>query len=340
MKHKLVLPHKEWPRWTPLAVFGLIVCAVWFIMAVEVLPVAKPVHAAFGWTVDSIYWLWIVDSVRTDSSSKLYSVTEWPDTNFDLTYGHVHQIRFIYWPPGLDSANWQFDFDMYDYNNANCVGGGEYVAAFMIWDTLNDVGIPAATITINQDSSTGSQWTYKLSEPSGYVEFSLPNGDWTAVAGKEQHSIPSLDFSVASAPVTGDTLKGYRIPFPAAAASAPYVAAYYDGGAGFIDSATGLMITRTNVTYYCQIIGAQAFADDSWGILPQMQSKRPDANGRVTFLVVANRFLTPPTSYYRFWYQARDGTTRVRRTIRNFIVDSLPDPVKILETTETFPGNY
>jgi hypothetical protein len=115
---------------------------------------------------------------------------------------------------------------------------------------------------------------------------------------------------------------------------------YYDGGAGFIDSATGLMIPRTNVTYYCQTVGAQAFADGSWGVIPQMQKKRPDANGRVSFLVVANLFLTPPTSYYRFWYEARDGTTRIRGTIRNFVVDSLPDPVKVLETTEVFPGNY
>jgi|GEM_PF-6903573 len=326
----------RYPKWTPLAVCGLIVCALWFVLAVDVLPVARPVHAAFGWTVDSIYWVRIVDSVRTDSSSKIYSVTEWPDTNFDLTYGHVHQVRFIYWAPGLDSANWQFDFDMYDYTG---VGGGDYVAGLWIWDTLNNVGIDRPNVTIKQGGSAGPTWAWLQGGANGYVEFCLPNGDWTAIASKPGYGIPTHGFSIADAPYT-DTIKGHQVPLPPAADSAPYVYAYYDGGTGFIDSVTGLMITRSNAIYYCQIIGAHAFADASWGIVPQMQSKRPDASGRVKFLVVANLFLTPPTSYYRLWYEARDGATRVRRTIRNFVVDSLPDPVNILTTTEVFPGNY
>lgn len=330
---------KTWPRWTPLAVFGLIACVVWFILAVDVLPVATPVHFDVGWYMDSCYWVYIQDSVRVDSSSKLYNVTEWPDTNFDLSFGHVHRIRLYYWAPGLDSGNWEKTFDMFDYTGTGGGGGTEYVASFWIWDTTNDVGISTANVTIKKDSSTGGDWNWAMGEPSGYVEFALPNGDWTVVATKAGYGIPAHDFTISSSAYT-DTVKGYQVPLPPAVATAPYVAAYYDGGAGFVDSATGLMITRTNATYYCQIIGAQAFADGSWGIVPQMQSKKPDTNGRVTFLVVANLFLTPPTSYYRLWYEARDGRTRVRRTIRNFIVDSLPDPVNILQTTEVFPGNY
>jgi len=331
---------KDWSWRMIFAVFGLIVCVVCFVLAIDALPVATPVHAAFGWTVDSIRWVHIIGSVRTDSSGKLYSVTEWPDTTFDLSLGHIHQIRFIYWAPGLDSANWQFDFDLYDYNQANCVGGGEFVAGFWIWDTTaNDVGIGLTNVSIFQDSSMGSLYKWGYGQANGYVEFGLPNGNYTLLASKPGYGIQTHDFTISSSAYS-DTVKGYPIPLPPAVATAPYVKAYYDGGAGFVDSATGLMIPRTNITYYCQTIGAHAFADDSWGIVPQLQKKRPDANGRVTFLVVANLFLTPPTNYYRFWYEARDGRTRVRRTIRNFIVDSLPDPVKILETTEVFPGNY
>lgn len=333
MKHK-----KEWSWRKIFVLFGLILCAVWFILAVKVLPVATPVHFDVGWQMDSCYWVYIQDSVRVDSSSKRYNVTEWPDTNFDLAYGHVHRIRLYYWAPGLDSGNWEKTFDMYDYTGTGGAGT-EYVAAFWIWDTLNNVGISIPNVTIKQDSATGPDWNWALGWPSGYVEFGLPNGDWTLLATKPGYVIPTHDFTIASAPYS-DTVKGYQVPLPPAVATAPYVAAYYDGGAGFIDSATGLMIMRTNITYYCQIVGARGLANDSLGVVPQMQSKRPDSSGRVTFLVVANQFLTPPTSYYRFWYEARDQRTRVRRTIRNFIVDSLPDPVNILTTTEVFPGNY
>ena len=192
----------------------LLALAIMFLLASKVGGVAKPVHAAFGWTVDSIYWLHIVDSVRTDSSGKLYSVTEWPDTNFDLSYGSVHQIRFIYWPPGLDSANWQFDFDMYDYNNANCVGGAPYVAGLWVWDTANDVGISRPEIAIKVDSAQGSTYKFSLGEVSGYVEFGLPNGDYVAVSGKPGYSIPNHSFTIASAAYS-DTIKGYQIQLPA-----------------------------------------------------------------------------------------------------------------------------
>ena len=209
-KHK-----KDWPRWTPLAFCGLIVCAILFVLAVEALPVAKPVHAAFGWTVDSIYWVWIADSVRTDSSGKLYSVTEWPDTTFDLTYGSVHQIRFYYWAPGMDSGNWQFDFDMYDYNNANCVGGGDYVAAFVVYDLANDNPVYRAKVTIKQDSSLGGTEYLDWTGTNGYVEFALDNGDWCAITSKPRFISSALDFTIASANYS-DTIFGYQLSAPEA----------------------------------------------------------------------------------------------------------------------------
>lgn len=207
MKHK-----KEWSWWTIFAVFGLIVCVVWFVFAVDVLPVATPVHAAFGWTVDSIRWVHIIDSVRTDSSGMIYSVTEWPDTSFDLSLGHVHQIRFIYWAPGLDSANWQFDFDMYDYNNANCVGGGAYVAAFVVYDSVNDELVDYALVTIKKDSSLGGTEYWWMTD-NGYVEFALNNGDWCALVTKPRFMSSPLDFSIASGNYS-DTIFGYQVSTP------------------------------------------------------------------------------------------------------------------------------
>lgn len=189
----------------------LIVMAV---MLTNTWGVAKPVHAAFGWTVDSIYWVHIIDSVRTDSSGKLYSVTEWPDTNFDLSLGHIHQVRFIYWAPGLDSANWQFDFDMYDYNNANCVGGGSYVASIIVYDSANDEAVQNAQVTIKEDSSLGPTFVWWMTNASGLAEFALNNGDWTAVVGKPRFMSSPLDFSIASGSYS-DTIFGYQVSTPA-----------------------------------------------------------------------------------------------------------------------------
>jgi len=209
MKHK-----KEWSWWKIFAVFGLIVCAVWFILAVETLPVATPVHFDVGWQMDSCYWLYIQDSVRVDSSSKRYNVTEWPDTNFDLTYGHVHRIRLYYWAPGLDSGNWEKTFDMYDYNNANCVGGGAYVAAFVVYDSANDEAVYRAKVTIKQDSSLGSTEYWDWTGTNGYVEFALDNGDWSAVTSKPRFISSPLDFTIASDNYL-DTIFGYQLSTPA-----------------------------------------------------------------------------------------------------------------------------
>lgn len=348
-------------------VIGAITLAValvlwFFVWPMPIWGVATPVHAAFGWTVDSVYWVHIVDSVRTDSSGMIYSVTEWPDTNFDLSDGHIHQIRFYYWAPGIDSANWQFDFDKsyasVDYAQiADSVDGqltvthgsgswqsgaggtGSDTLIYYATDTGNNNRVEGVQITMYAVGGTQVGAT-QTTDGSGKTLWALNVNDTLLPITYGPHlynwELPTLVFTGQ----TADSAMGYKTADPPAAATAPYVAAYFDGGAGFVDSTSGLMITRTNVTYYCQIVGAHAFADGSWGIVPQLQKKRPDSTGRVTFLVVANLFLTPPTSYYRFWYQSRDGTTRVRKTIRNFIVDSLPDPVNILQTTEVFPGNY
>jgi len=217
-------------------------------------------------------------------------------------------------------------------------GTGSDTLIFYASDTGNNNRVEGVQITMYAIGGTqiGSE---QITDASGKTIWALTSGDTILpiVYGPYTYNweLPTLVFTGQ----TADSAMGYKTADPPAAATAPYVAAYFDGGAGFVDSATGLMIARTNVTYYCQTVGARAFADDSWGIVPQMQSKRPDANGRVTFLVVANLFLKPPTNYYRFWFEAHDGTTRVRRTIRNFVVDSLPDPVNILQAIEVFPGN-
>ena len=196
---------------TAVAVF-LIVMAV---LLTNTWGAAKPVHAQYGYALDSLCWYLYTDSVKTDSSGKLYDVTGWPDTSFDMGYGHYHQVRFYAWVYGYDSSCWTWDWDMYDYNNANCVGGGAYVAAFVVYDTVNDEPVYRAKVTIKQDSSLGSTEYWDWTGTNGYVEFGLDNGDWSAVTSKPRFISSPLDFTIASDNYS-DTIFGYQLATPSA----------------------------------------------------------------------------------------------------------------------------
>jgi len=191
---------------------------IWaFIFPGVVWGVPKPVHAQYGWNLDSLCWYLYVDSVKTDSSGKLYDVTGWPDTSFDLALGHYYEIRFYAWNYGYDSSNWSWKYDLYDYNNANCVGGGDYVTQFLVLDTATDPdsGVYRAKITVTHDSSTGSTKTFGWTDNNGFLEVALDNGDFSAFASGVTFSFVSspIDFTVASGPHY-DTIEGYRIPTP------------------------------------------------------------------------------------------------------------------------------
>jgi hypothetical protein len=201
-----------------LWLLAAVVFALLGIFAAEVTPVEVRVHANFGYTLDSLRWLLYQDTLLTDSSTKITDVTEWPDTVFDLAFASRWTISFHYWAYGFDSAVWNWYYDLYDYNNANCVGGGAYVARFLVRDTNTnpDVPIDAAKVTIHYDSSTGAVRNWWWTDGTGYVEFGLDNGDYSAVTSKPGlASAAALDFTIASAGYQ-DTIDGYMIEFPAA----------------------------------------------------------------------------------------------------------------------------
>ena len=229
-------------------VIATIVCAV-IVMAFmlsNVWGVATPVHFVWGWPVDSAHWVHLVDSVRVDSAlSKRTDITQWPDTTFDLALGSRHEIWMYYWAPGLDSACWVKGYDYHDYNNANCVGGGSYVAAFVVYDSANDEAVQNAKVTIKQDSALGVTEVWWMTNASGYLEFALDNGDWSAVTSKPRFMSSPLDFSIASANYS-DTIFGYQIgtpspPSPDYATVEGYV--YSPSGERFF----GAIVTATRV---------------------------------------------------------------------------------------------
>lgn len=225
----------------------LLALGIMFLVASKVGGVATPVHFVWGWPVDSAYWIHLVDSVKVDTAlTKRTDITEWPDTTFDLTLGSRHEIWMYYWAPGLDSACWTKSYDYHDYNNANCVGGGSYVAAFVVYDTANDEAVHYAKVTIKQDSALGVTETWWMTDANGYLEFALDNGDFSAVTSKPRFMSSPLDFTIASANYS-DTIFGYQIgtpspPNPDYATVEGYV--YSPSGERFY----GAIVTATRVT--------------------------------------------------------------------------------------------
>lgn len=202
-----------------LVVMAMAACVTFFafIYPGDVWGVEISRHATFGYEVDSVCWVLLKDTLRVDSSGKRYDVTEWPDTIFDLALGSRWSLRFYSWAYSFDSSVWEHYFDLYDYNNANCVGGGAYVARFLVRDTNASLPIDAAKVTLHYDSSTGAVYKWGWTDGSGFVEFGVDNGDYSTVTAKAGlSSAETIDFTVASAAYQ-DTIDGYMIVFPAAA---------------------------------------------------------------------------------------------------------------------------
>ena len=210
---------KQERPWPNGSLFWLSLAIAFFVLgifAAKVNPMSTDVHPTWGYDLDSVYWIHLQNSVRVDSSTKITDVTEWPDTIFDLALGSRHTIRFYYWAYGFDSAIWPHDYNYYDYNNANCVGGGDYTVRIWVLDTAGGDTTPvdAAKVTITQDSTTGAVKTWWPTGVDGTVEFALDNGDWSGKAGKTGLAAGTIDFTVASGNHY-DTILGYEIATPA-----------------------------------------------------------------------------------------------------------------------------
>lgn len=115
-----------------------------------------------------------------------------------------------------------------------------------------------------------------------------------------------------------------------------FVSAYIDVGTGFIDSTTGAMIPRTAARFILELVGEGPMYTDDWALIVLSHSETPNSVGRVTFSIPANTIINPPGSYWKLRYEAFDGRSRSRGHIKSFIVDTIPDPLKILDATAVY----
>lgn len=111
-----------------------------------------------------------------------------------------------------------------------------------------------------------------------------------------------------------------------------FVTLYIDIGTGAVTSG-GAMTPWTRIEARLNLIGEENLMySTTWGIVPEVYIGTP-SSGRITFRVPANTKLTPTGSYYELSFKTYSRYSSYTRKYMNFIVDTLPDPLNILEAT-------
>lgn len=144
-----------------------------------------------------------------------------------------------------------------------------------------------------------------------------------------------LDGSSAPYSMYFDYIPSTRgVPLPTTTAAS--VNAYIDISTGAVDSTTGLMVPRTDLVLYLNLIGQGVMISGSWIIVQTRYEGQPTAAGRTTWTIPANTALTPAGSYYELWFEGWDGMMMTSGVVKKFVVDSIIDPLDISTATEVW----
>lgn len=330
--------------WTPLDKWLIFILSIVAILCILIndaqgITVGRPVEIELPTNADTLRLCYVkisasgIDTVLTVDSVRCTDCAEW-DSTFTITLAgdtlHLITAYIVY--PGCTPANMIFTFD--ELLRQVRVGDGLDTLTITAYDTCTPATVQGAYISVVNAADytvenvttgpggtgvvvldSGSTYEIRVHGPAGHV--------WT-----RQTYVHDYDTV---------TVKGCAVGVPGAAPGPDYVMAYIDIGTAMIDSVTGDMIPRTRLELKLNLIGEVTLNDGSWAYLPQTQTKKPDAAGRVGFYIPANTMLTPSGSYYELSYRSLDSRTLTSGIIRRFQVDTIPDPINILNATEVAP---
>jgi len=297
----------------------------------------------FGGYTGTVTWTDYIDGVRADSGGyapdTFLKDSVWvPDVS---SFRRLFRVSFFSGSQLLDDEIYRPPIEYYvsggviDTNRSEQggTGTGSNTIDVYVMDTDSNAVIGAYVEFQNWAISGMINNTY--SDENGIARVAT-NADSVAV----RVIAPMYDYStswdsmvVVSGNYLLDSIEG-SLNAPSAAGPVNYVTAYIDVGSGIIDSSSGAMIPRDRLKFTLSLVGEPSLNDGSWAYVPKDWEKAPNASGRVTFTIPANTVLTPEGSYYELRYQTSDRRTRSSGVYRMFIVDTIPDPINILETTE------
>lgn len=297
-----------------------------------------------GQTADTCFVKMFVDSglgTGYDSLSidSFFAVTE-VDTSFTVSssYSYMRVISFNFFSTGdLDGYTEYLPALVIDSNRTEQggAGSGPFTLKYYLFDTTGGGSVPIEKITVTlKNWALSSRLRQASTDVNGLAIFQLDADSVAALATNPLYLFPPAWDSTVNAGTLTDTLLGY-LNVPAAAPGAHYVTIYLDVATGMVDSTTGDVIPRDRLVFYLSLVGESGLNNDDWVIAPKTERKRPNSSGRVSFTVMANTPLTPAGSYYSLFYRALDSRSLFRGHTRAFIVDTLTDPINILDCTET-----
>lgn len=295
------------------------------------------VHLSFaGVSMDSVIAYIEVNNVKIDSAKFFVfpndSVLNIPDT------GTVN-ITYLYYQTGsagLFETAWEdlhgnptggyIDSNLEGFSNPN-----------RVWTVVavDSSGIDAQ-VTAQIDVKNTPALTTLQQKTGGSVVFSITDGTFVLVA-----TATGFTFDTNHVAVTGnqtDTVFGFNIPDPGPAGGVDFVKVFLDVGEIKIDTIAGTPTPYTKVEFFLDIVGNPKSISGEWFILPITYPGKPTTAGRVTFVVPANTKMQPPGTHYQLRYEARSrrGRGRVSGIYGNFVVDIIPDPLKIIDAVNVW----
>jgi hypothetical protein len=259
-------------------------------------------------------------------------------TSFDTTYntdsvGHglfQFKARYSYINTGIYLTGWD------DYDNSRGQSDGLAHHRIYSYDSCGSALVSGTDISIY---TAAGQYLQSHETENGYWDFRLTQGSsYIAYAGDPPgYTYDTTHFTTdtGTSGIAYDTVYACGHSIPAESPSASFVTAFIDVGTGIVDT-TGNMIAQTDGIMYVNLVGeGRLRMDTSWAIVSKEYKATASASGRFMFHLPCNTKYSPAGSYYELSYQAPRGATGGRGTKThwfNFVLDTLPDPVNMLDT--------
>ena len=208
-----------------------------------------------------------------------------------------------------------------------------YLVSWYIIDSANSVVVPGAKV-VSKNWDLSATLASPTSDANGIALTSVDSDSIATIVTANKYIFPTKYDSIKFTTDTSDTIFGY-LNVPAAAPGVHSVTIYLDVTSTIVDSTTGTPVARDRILFTLVPHFVPGSTDGNYLIAPKVQEKRPNSSGRVTFTVMANSPVTPDGSYYSLSWTAKDGRSSFRGSYPNIIVDTLVDPVNILDLTQT-----
>jgi hypothetical protein len=241
------------------------------------------------------------------------------------------KAKYTYSNSGKEISVWA------DYDNSR--GGHDDISISRIYaiDTSGVwTGVSGTVVSIH--TSGGQYVQTRTTGSAGYVDFYLTQaGDYIA-RGSEPPGCPfdTTHFTVDTglSGTSNDTIFANCTSVPSPAAGVNYVTAYIDIGAGIVDT-SGSMVTRDDLELRIMLDGPPDLRiGTSWQLVPRVYRATSNGSGQYMFRLPATTVMTPTGSAkYEMNFIGRSGQPISIGPIFKFVVDTIPDPLNLLEAT-------